>query len=477
MTMKLYEGTAMSQAFEFTYNPLTQARLTAKEEEILYDYLTQGWPEALKYPLNVNEGYDISYDGGQLTVGRSHLYEYRAKLRLQQEAIEKNKLRGLYFPLATPSINLVCQATLYFDEFYIVHPGSTVLGGVSKYFIYPTGYHDEEAAAIYMRSREEFMERLLLFDEQVFELKRADILHALPPMMQEDDQFVDLITADIDDNEFERIVRKSWNSPAFLAANKMEPLLPLIGDGLDIDAVREDFRNRAGYSKWIPNYKKDIFCSRVNGIKEVDPLLAASILLNHAFLLSEHFGLIPFTDDETSTQLLQCKLRRLSTVSGFENYRKRLNLTSATLAVRVLEEYLPNFHFECVSDALEARSVLHKHLAAFREAMRSFAAEIEESPYDAVFSEKLERIIAAKIRPAVRSLENEIQKSRDSFISKCLKSAQTGALPIAASIFAGLPIAAVLAISAGVLTFSAAIETYQDVRRTKNNGLTLLLGR
>lgn len=84
--------------------------------------------------------------------------------------------------------------------------------------------------------------------------------------------------------------------------------------------------------------------------------------------------------------------------------------------------------------------------------------------------------MATKVRPAVEALETELQKTRDAFLTKIVRNAQTGSIPIVASMFAGLPAEAVLGLSAGVLTIEAAIETWREAKRHRKNGLSLLLG-
>jgi hypothetical protein len=124
---------------------------------------------------------------------------------------------------------------------------------------------------------------------------------------------------------------------------------------------------------------------------------------------------------------------------------------------------------------VQAREKLRGPLADFREAMSAFVADIEESPHSPTFQRRIERLVAARVKPAITALEQEIRTSRDSFIAKCVRNTQTGSIPIVASLFAGLPASLVVGISAGVVTFEAAIETYLEVRRKKRNGLTLFL--
>jgi hypothetical protein len=148
---------------------------------------------------------------------------------------------------------------------------------------------------------------------------------------------------------------------------------------------------------------------------------------------------------------------------------------SAALALCVLDEQLPRFRFRGAEDVLTARAKLADQLGTFREAIRAFAAEIDESPYDATFQQKVERVVAAKVRPALTELEREIRTSRDGFVARCVRNVRTGSVPILASIFVGLPASVIIGLSAGVVTVEAALETYLDIRAKKRHGLSLFL--
>lgn len=454
------------------YHAKSKMKLNSFEEEYLVGYLSKNWKKGLSYPIIVDQGYDFYiHNDDYLKIGKAKIYENFAKEKLTK--FNNKKLRGLYFPFATPSVELLCQATLYFDEIYIIHPGSGVLSSQNQR--YPYGEKDIEAAKRYMMKYNNFTNRLAEFDRISYDLKSEEILHAIPPQMQNDPHFIEYITSDLRNEEFIKIADKEWTEPVFIAAKKMEPILPLIGDSIDFKNIKEELDFRANYANLHSKDSKELFMPKAFGVKEVNPRLAASILINHAYLLSDKYNLIPFTDNDLSIRLLNSKLKKMSEMDGFVDYKKQIDLTSSTLAIKVLEEYLPNFKFKNISDALEARYKLKDQLEEFRYSMNVFASEITESQFDSNFLLKVENTISSKVRPAVKELELKIRKSKDDFINKCIGNIKTSSIPIAASIFAGLPAEAVIAISAGVLTFSAAFETYNEIKRNKSNGLTFLL--
>ena len=294
--------------------------------------------------------------------------------------------------------------------------------------------------------------------------------------MQRDRNFITFLTADFDDAEFKAIAQEYVPDLAFVAARKMESVLPLVGAGMTTDQIRTELDRRAHYGRYDRG-KPDLFRSNSYGVKCVDGTLGASILLNHALLLAEANNLIPITDDIGGQRLLNRKLERIAALEKFPDYRRELDLKAATLALRVLEIYLPKFEFSKFEDALETREHLRGSLENFRSQMSAFATQIKETPYSKDLLREIENTAVGKVRPAVEALEKEIQKSKDSFLMKVIRNANTGSIPIVASMLAGLPASAILGLSAGVLTIEAAIETWQEVRGHKKNGLSLLLGK
>lgn len=461
-----------------TYSETSPSRLTDAETTCLADL----WPGDMSGTrVLVTDGYELHLTGGELVVGRAGLHQRMALARLENRQDDRG-LRGLFYPGATPSWSMLHQAALYFDEVFLVHPGGALVSrGHRRALDRPRGLNpDGDAVRAYQRSQLEFVARLESFDREVLPLKQAGVLRAVPPQAQADPDFLRLITADLADPEFCRIAGESWSAPVFVAARKMEPLLPLVGaDGGDPDEIRATLHSRAVFAGWDRGVTGDhvaaLFAPTTFGVREVHPTLAATILLNHAFLLADRHGLIPFTDDRRSVRLMQRKLRRIEEMSGFTDFRRDQALSTTALAMRVLDEQLPRFEFRDIEDVLAARDKLKDQLDGFREAMRAFAGEIEESPHDQEFHRRVERIVSTRVQPAITALQREVRTSRDSFVAKCVRNVQAGAVPIIGSVLVGLPASVIIGLSAGVLTFEAALETYLDVRAKKRHGLTLFL--
>ncbi|WP_438038864.1 toll/interleukin-1 receptor domain-containing protein [Sorangium sp. So ce128] len=455
---------------EPVYTQESPGRLTPMEVDLLVEYLKDAWPEALSLTLHVDEGYGISGLDDRLFVGRARIYEELARRKLIEEATERRSKRwcALYYPGATPSHSFLFQAVLYFDELFVIHPGSTLSRQqrVFQRFGEPGCSQDDQ----------KFLDRLSVFDQAVLPLKEALVLHCVPPQMHRHPDFVRLLTSDLDDPGFVSLASATTHEPVFIAAKKMESLLPLIGEGGDVDSIRRDLHRRAGYGR-SGDRRGELFPGdSFYGVKMVTPVLASSILLNHAFLTAERYGLIPVTDDPGMARLLQRKLARISARKEFVDFRRELQIKAGSLAIRAVEEYLPSFRFESFEHVLEARERLSEHLLSFRSAMLSLAAEIDESPYDQLFPKRVEHVLSVRIRPAVEALRREIQRSQDSFVVKFLRNVQVGSIPIVGLVLAGLPPSAVIAMGAGVLTAEAAIETYRDVKAIRRNGFSLLLG-
>jgi len=458
------------------YTEDTPIHLTESEMHVLEGHLQEQWPDAMSYPINADEGYAFygtstsTSSEYQLEIGIDRIYEILGTKALNDRG-EVSALSGIYYPGATPTRNTLSQATLYFDEVFIMSPGSTVFENRR----HPYGESDQLLADRYEEQHLQFLKRLRSFDSDAITLKRAGVLKQTLPVMQDRPEFIDLITSDLADPKFCQIADNLNGISVFVAAKKMEPLLPLVGAGKDIDSIRAELDFRSTYADFRKKGIKELFNPRTYGVKEVDKILGASILLNHTLLLSEEYNLLPFTDDPIFERLLQCKLERISGTKGFVDYKKELGLVSSTLSLNVLEEYLPRFKFEDYDQIIEARVKLSGPLGDFRDAMRSYAAEIDTTSYSPELRQSLDKILHSKIKPAVKSIEQEVQKSRDSFVSKYLRNIRVGSVPVVASIFAGLPTTSVLAIGAGFMTIEAAIETRNDIKRSKNNGLRIFL--
>jgi hypothetical protein len=74
----------------------------------------------------------------------------------------------------------------------------------------------------------------------------------------------------------------------------------------------------------------------------------------------------------------------------------------------------------------------------------------KRTPYSKELLREIENTAVGKVGPAVDALKNELQKSKDSFLMKVIRNANTGSIPIVASMFACLPASAVLGLSAAV---------------------------
>jgi hypothetical protein len=460
------------------YHPDSKARLTKEEMQALENHLRGHWDKALSSPLMVTEGYELhqtspgSALGQVLVVGRAALYEGLGQRSLSENKSHDRRLRALYYPGATPSRDILYQSTLYFDEVFYVNPGSTVFENPAR----PYGDTDTDGVQATSQEQRAFLQRISAFDEAVLPLKQAGLLRPLLPTMQDHPNFLTLLTADLDDQEFKAIAQESVPDLVFVAARKMEPLLPLVGSGMSMSQTRAELEKRARYAIRHEDEKPDLFRSRPYGVKRVDGTLAASILLNHAFLLADSNNLIPITDEPVGQRLFARKLERIAGLRNFADYRRELDLKAATLAVRVLDTYLPKFKFATFEDALHARERLRGSLENFRAQMSAFAAQISATPYSKDLLREIENTVATKVRPAVEAIDTEIQKTKDAFITKLVRNAQTGSIPIVASMLAGLPAEAVLGLSAGILTIEAAIETWREAKRHRKNGLSLLLG-
>jgi hypothetical protein len=163
--------------------------------------------------------------------GQSRALKRLAELKTKPTA----GLRGLYYPGATPAGAPLWQSILYFDETFVIHPGASLADGRNLQPLHDQvpAWEQLDDEALDARLREtfgknrsskalEFIERLREFDRASLEFKRAYVLRAIPPQMQKRPDFLELLTADVDDPEFATVVESGWREPAFIASLKME---------------------------------------------------------------------------------------------------------------------------------------------------------------------------------------------------------------------------------------------------------------
>jgi hypothetical protein len=137
--------------------------------------------------------------------------------------------------------------------------------------------------------------------------------------------------------------------------------------------------------------------------------------------------------------------------------------------------HLPKLKLTSFDDVLEQKEKLGEELALFQNDLSKFSAEVKATPFDDSYKREIEQMIAKSINPAVDSIRAKLLGVRRGFLGKLIKGAKAGTVPIAATLFAGMPLPYVLALSAGVIAIEALWETKSERRNiTDQNGLSFL---
>lgn len=401
---------------------------------------------------------------------------------------------ALFYPGASINHETLKHMLLYFDRVAITTPDEV---GCHEFTVETQGkfkrltpelpHIGEPRGLIFGTEESELVERVRHFNQETLNLRRNGQLLFLSPSPNVGASFFDAIQRDLNSESFVRAVQQRNLEPFCIGASK--------AFGFHCGALMRD-RTQKGDPRIIqqPNFELMLdslvsgdtaravqilfeqFRDRIGGhygVLRVSPELGASILLNHAIYHSHSFNLIPFTDLELFEELLLDKFRRSVTEL---RQNKELDLSRELVARRVLEIHLPRFEMFSFDDVLETKEKLHDELMHFQAEMAKFAAQVSVTPFDQSYEREIQRVIAKDIEPAIADLEAKQKAIDRKFLSKLIRGARAGAVPIVATLFAGMPLPFVLALSAGVITLEALWETRTERKELlEQNGLSFLL--
>lgn len=213
----------------------------------------------------------------------------------------------------------------------------------------------------------------------------------------------------------------------------------------------------------------------------ISTVMWAALVVNHTLMTSHRYNLIPITPNTVFDELLQSKLRYLSTVQigkqGEKTYLNHPEYKSGFSGFSLTICSLPDLELMSFEDVLELRFVLGEELHAFRDEMFTLAESIKASPWDAEFQGQVDYITEHRIKPAVRDLQRKLKYSRREVALRALQIGSTPTvLSILASIWAGMPAILVMAVAAGLITIDTALTYhFQREKIYQSNGLSLLL--
>ena len=189
------------------------------------------------------------------------------------------------------------------------------------------------------------------------------------------------------------------------------------------------------------------------------------------------FGYTPCTNFPVLDELLARKIaRRLPANARLGSLKGRVSADH--LGLKSISVNLPEIDLQALSieDVLELRVALHDELRRFRLEMVKLATRLRTEPYEPGFSRDVERVVRGEVEPAVLDLEAKLAGVARKFPLRFVRSARTGALPIVVTVFAGMPLSAVLALSAGVVALEAWWEgNIERKELLDTNGLQYLL--
>jgi hypothetical protein len=409
-----------------------------------------------------------------------HLQCLHEKARqIDISATEVKKFNALFYPSSTLENETLKHALLYFDGISFITPEKLAINdshaAMPEENVGTLGGHILDPS-IHKKEGEDraLTDRIIQFYEETLELRRIGLLHSLPPSDNLSDAFYNAIEQDLDDPSFIELVRQCELKPFLIGRSKFI----LLGDSKESRELLERYLRYEEVGKFVKHYYSHYSDHPMGGrygFIRMSPELGASILLNHTIAACHRYDLVPFTNNTLYQDFLLNKFQRISQSKLIADYKNELRITSSIIALRVMDLHLPRLELRSFEDVLELKERMPSELERFRYEMTKFAAEVQATPIEESYEKEIERIIAIKINPAKADIEVKLKGMNRKFAGRIMKGAKAGAVPIVATLFAGVPLSYVLALSAGVITLEALWEDHVERKEiTNTNGLSFL---
>jgi uncharacterized protein YbaR (Trm112 family) len=411
-----------------------------------------------------------------------------------RSAIQSEKSSGLsatYFPWSViTNQQTLKRALLYFDRLYILAPSAPTLELLLEEI--DAGKHSSPSLTTSMRNslRRFYHEIASLRDAGIIETFGSDFIFSDENMKRtlQDMTFDDVVNLDSppirDDVEYfwssisghTRMLREWDEGTRQLAVQYWTD----VGASEAFGAIEDSVNS---YLEHLPLQARSLY-SRQGVMQTITP----SLMSNISILCIERSGSAPLIDSSSDFELFQHKYRRMFSadvnVKAEENRQALTRLVasadskSGILANYALEVLLPDLSQLSFEDILDIRQRFDESLQAFRLLVSQLAADISATVADVEFYRQCQAAVEKDILPAALELGKEMRLSKARVIKRVMDSAASfkPAVPFVISAFAPLPIYAAALVSAGIMTFDVAMDTYLSRKnRLYNNGVAYIL--
>jgi hypothetical protein len=230
--------------------------------------------------------------------------------------------------------------------------------------------------------------------------------------------------------------------------------------------------------EWQPVPKIGMLCGSFVGT--VSTPMWAAFVVNHALLTAHKHNLIPVTPSDIFQELLQSKLGHLRTLTHSEQFDEsylghpeyKAGFSGFSLAVCAL----PNLNLMSFEDVLDLRTEMKDELIAFRHEIFAFTEHIKSEPWTPSFQKEVEYTANHRIESVVSDLRRKLESSQKDVIARAMKNVTPKVLPVLGSIWAGIPLMLVMAVTAGLVSIETALNYYFERKKIlQSNGLSLLI--
>jgi len=213
----------------------------------------------------------------------------------------------------------------------------------------------------------------------------------------------------------------------------------------------------------------------------VSPVLGMAVIMAHVLSFCIANNVYPVSSSPYYLQLLAHKFGKITGSDDYRGLMSRFNMDRklgiSTLGLEILRSKLPTLELNSFDDVCHLRSSFKGELVRFRQALAKYSVSAASPMLSERFFSECAQIAQLEVEPAIQELVRSIGASKDKAVLSALKKVRSAkpAIPLVASLLAGIPIQYALAITAGLIGLETYVEYAIERNDLRSNGLTYVL--